>query len=199
MIIKTFATQEEWLEFRRGKITGSRLNDIVVKRGTGKKIGYYELIAEKLGAKESDGENAMDRGHRLEEEAIEKFVTDTKKEVLVGNILWMREDDNNIAVSPDGTIGETEAVEVKCLSSARHVEALVTQEVPGEYEFQALQYFIVNEKLETLYLIFYDPRLPIKSYFYLAVKRNQEEIDKYLEYQKAVLNEINEVVKNLTK
>ena len=196
MITKVFDTQEEWLANRLGKITGSRLNDIVVKRGTNKKIGYYELIAEKLGAVQDD-ENAMERGHRLEEEAIEKFIIDTKKEVHVGNIMWLREDNNNIAISPDGVIGETEAVEVKCLSSARHIEALLTQEVPSEFEMQALQYFIVNEKLETLYLVFYDPRLPVKSYFYLTIVRNQEEVDKYLEYQKQVLEEIENITKNL--
>ena len=39
---------EEWLEWRKGKITGSRLNDIIVKRGTGRKLGFYEVIAERL-------------------------------------------------------------------------------------------------------------------------------------------------------
>ena len=45
----TFETKEAWAEARRGKITGTRLKDIIVKRGTGKKIGFYELIAERLG------------------------------------------------------------------------------------------------------------------------------------------------------
>ncbi len=198
MITKVFDTEEEWMAARAGKITGSRLNNIVTKRGNGKKIGYYELIAEKLGAVQDD-ENAMERGKRLEEEAMEKFVTETGKKVQVGNIMWMREDDNNIAISPDGVIGKTEAVEVKCLNSARHIEALLTNEVPGEYEMQVLQYFIVNEKLETLYLAFYDPRLPVKSFFYLTIKRNQVDVDIriYLEYQRQTLAEINDVIKML--
>ena len=197
MLTKIFDTEEEWMAARLGKITGSRLGAIVVKKGTGKKIEFYQLLAEKLGATEDD-ENAMSRGHRLEEEAMEKFVVDTKKEVQMGNILWMREDDNNIASSPDGVIGETEAVEIKCLKSARHLEALLTQEVPSEFEMQALQYFTVNEKLETLYMVFYDPRLPVKQYFYLVVKRNQEEVEAMLEYQRKTLEEINALVINLT-
>ena len=197
MISKTYDTESEWKETRMGKITGSRLGRIVVKRGTGKKIGFYELLAEKLGAV-SDDENPLDRGHRLEEDAVEQFVKATGKEVQVGNVIWMREDDNNIAISPDGIIGENEALEIKCLNSARHLEAFLNQEVPSDYEMQTLQYFIVNEKLETLYLAFYDPRLPVKSFFYLTVKRNQADVDLYLEYQRKTLEEINVLVTNLT-
>jgi len=199
MIIQKFDTQEEWLEARKGKITGSRLNDIVVKRGTGKKIGFYELIAEKL-ALPATGENPMDRGHRLEEEAIEIFEKETKKEVDKSLVLWQREDNENIAISPDGFIGESEAVEVKCLSSARHIEALITNELPGEYEFQALQYFIVNPKLEILYFCFYDPRLSIKQFFYLTLKRENliEDIETYLEYQRKTLEEVNEIILKLS-
>ena len=51
---------------REGKITGSRLKDIIVKRGTGKKIGFYSLIAEKLGIPAEEGETPMERGSRLE-------------------------------------------------------------------------------------------------------------------------------------
>ncbi len=75
-----FENQESWLEARKTKITGSRLKDIIVKRGTGQKIGFYELIAERL-AIPSDGEDPMERGHRLETEALERFTQETGKEV----------------------------------------------------------------------------------------------------------------------
>ena len=40
MIVKKFETKDEWMEARKGKITGSRLKDIVVKRGIDEKIGF---------------------------------------------------------------------------------------------------------------------------------------------------------------
>lgn len=194
-----FETKEEWFAGRIGKITGSRLKDIVVKRGTGKKIGFYELIAERLGIPASD-ENPMDRGTRLEGEAVEMFTKETGKEVDTSLYIWTRDDNENIAISPDGVIGKTEALECKCLSSARHIEAFLTQEIPDEYEFQKLQYFIVNDKLKTLYFAFYDPRLIAKPFFYITVKREdvQKEVDQYLEYQKLTLAEVNEIVNHLT-
>jgi len=199
MIQTKFNDREAWLFGRRGKIMGSKLKDIVVKRGTGKKIGYYELIAERLGIP-ADTEDAMQRGTRLEPEAMEMFKKETHKAVDTSLVIWTREDNESIGISPDGFIGETEAVECKCLSSARHIEAWLTKEIPDEYEFQKLQYFIVNDKLETLYFAFYDPRLLAKPFFIIEVKREdvQKDVDTYLEYQRVTLAEIDTIVNQLT-
>lgn len=199
MKIHKFDDQESWLAARRGRITGSRLKDIVVKRGTEKKIGFYELIAERLGIP-SDDESAMSRGHRLEAEAIEQFTKETGKKVNTDLVIWSREDNEGIAISPDGVVGKTAAIEVKCLSSARHIEAVLTKKIPKEYEYQVLQYFIVNESLKTLYFVFYDPRLVIKPFFMIEVKRNslKEDIDEMLAYQSETLLEVEKIVNELS-
>lgn len=194
-----YESREEWLAARRGKITGSRLKDIVVKRGTGKKIGFWELVAEGIGVAPDD-ESAMDRGSRLEAEALERFAKESGKKLDTSLVIWTREDDESIAISPDAFIGKKEAVETKCLSSARHIEAYFTQEVPDEYEFQVLQYFIVNDTLKTLYLVFYDPRILVKDYFVLTINRKDKEeaIAQYLQYQKDTIKEVREYINQLT-
>lgn len=207
----TFGSKTEWLAARHGRITGSRLKDIVVKRGTGKKIGFFEVIAELLMTNESDGlpETPMERGIRLEPEAMAAFEEHTGREVDKSLVLWVRDDDEGIAVSPDGFIGDTEAVECKCLSSARHIEAYVNrfiwgkpdfESVPDEYQMQVVQYFIVNESLKTLYMVFFDPRVTQKEYFFLTVGREavEQEIAGYLEYQRSSLKEIAEIVEKIT-
>lgn len=194
-----FLDQDEWLEARKGKITGSRLGGIFSKRDKKPLKPYYEIIAERV-ALPADGENVMDRGTRLEDEAIAIFSKQTGKKVNTDLVLWCREDNENIAISPDGVvIGETEAVEVKCLNSASHIEAWLTKEVPSEYEYQVLQYFIVNDKLEKLYFCFYDPRMP-KDFFYFEVSRDQvkEKIAEYLALQQTALAEIEDIIKQLT-
>lgn len=195
----TFEDQGAWLSARHGKITGTRLKDIIVKRGTGKKIGFYELIAERLGIP-ADDENAMERGHRLEGEAMEQLTKETGKVVDTSLVLWTRDDNESIAISPDGFIGDTEAVEVKCLSSARHIEAILTGEVPSEYEYQVIQYFTVNDKLEKLYLVFYDPRLLAKPFFMIEIPRLsvQDDVKEMLEYQRTTLAEVDKVVLQLS-
>jgi len=198
MKIITFENEQEWLDARMGKITGTRLGNLLSKRDKKPLKGYYELIAERV-AIPADNENVMDRGHRLEDEAIERFAEETGKKVNTDLVIWQREDEENIALSPDGFIGQTEAVEVKCLNSASHIEAYLTKEIPKEYEHQVLQYFIVNDKLKKLYFVFYDPRMP-KDFFYLQVIRAdiKEQIDEYLEIEKRVLQEIKEIERQLT-
>ncbi len=196
MKVQTFATEEEWLEARRGRITGTRLKDLITK---GKpKIGFYEIIAERI-AIPANEENVMDRGKRLEEDAITRFAEATGKKVKNDLVLWYRDDEENIALSPDGTIGKTEAVEVKCLSSARHLEAYLTKEIPKDYEYQVLQYFIVSDTLKTLYFAFYDPRMPV-DFFYHEVHRKdiEEQITEYLELERKVLVDIESIEKELT-
>src|SRR3990167_292652 len=194
-----YEDKESWLYDRRSRITGSKLKDIVVKRGTGRKIGFYQLIADRLGIP-ADDENAMERGNRLESEAVTVFEKETGKEVDSSLQMWVRDDNDSIAYSPDGVISKKEALEIKCLGSARHIEALLTQQIPDEYEFQKLQAFIVNDALKTLYFAFYDPRLIAKPFFYIIVEREalKEQIDEYLEYERNVLVEIEKIVKGLT-
>lgn len=202
MKVSKYESREAWFEARRGKITGSSLKDIVTLRGTGKKIGYYELIAARL-ASPADNEDPMERGTRLEPEAIalyEKQCDLPEGALDTSLVLWQRDDNDSIALSPDAFIGNTKAFEVKCLSSARHIEALLTQEIPDEYQWQKLQYFIVNDELEELTFLFYDPRLAVKQLHTITIKRAdvQEDVDKYLAYQKATLQEIDDIVNQLT-
>lgn len=201
MKILTFDTNEEWLAARLCKITGARLKDIVVKRGTGKKKGFYELIAERIGVPASD-ESPMDRGHRLEEEALGRFTAMTGKEVDPSLVMWTRDDNENVAVSPDGVVigtDNTEACEVKCLNSAAHIEAYLTKEIPGEYEEQMIQYFVVNDKLQTLNFCFYDPRLRVADFFVITFTRDQvaDKIEAMLKYETDTLAEIEQIVNDL--
>lgn len=199
MKILKFKDKESWLEARRGKITGSKVTDVITKRGNTVKVGVYQLIADRLGIP-ADDENPIERGNRLEPVALDEFEKETGKKVNRDLVIWLRDDDDNIAISPDGYIGETEAVEVKCESSARHIENLVTKELPSNHEDQILQYFIVNDKLKKLHFVSYDDRVLARPYVRIEIKREdvQEKVDKYLEAERAILAMVNGVVAELT-
>lgn len=198
MQIKQFNSREEWLDARLGRITGSRLGNLVSKRDKTYKQGFYELIAERIAVPASD-EAAMDRGNRLEDEAVEKFAAAIGKKVSNELVMWSRDEDENIAISPDASIGKTIAIEVKCLSSAKHIEAWLTKKIPSEYESQVIQYFVVNDKLKKLYFVFYDPRMP-KDLFWLEFTRAdmQERVDEYLALERDILIKVSEIEKQLT-
>jgi predicted phage-related endonuclease len=202
MITKIFETEEDWLKFREGKITGSKLGDITLKRGGGYKKGYYDLIAQKVAIEDEEEvpSDPKERGHYLEPICLERFAKETGKKVDGSLIMWVREDNKNIAYSPDGVISDEEAVECKCLASASHIEAWLTKKVPSEYEEQVLQAFIVNDKLQKLYFCFYDPRIPSKDFFYFTVTREEvkDKVAEMLDFEMITLEEINRIVVELT-
>lgn len=193
---------DEWFNFRKGKISGTMLADLYSKRG-GRKIGFYELIAESL-AIDPDDEDRMDRGLRLEDEAIELFAAKYKKNVeRVG--VCQNEQYPQIINSPDGLIKKKgsdfypEAVEVKCLSPARHLQAVIENQVPAEFEAQKIQYFIVNPNLEKLYFVFYDPRIVSVPLHIIEVTRKElgDLPEKYLQFQVDQLKEVKEIIERL--
>ncbi len=166
---------DEWHQARKGKITGTTLKSIM---GTSKarQDALYEIIAERLTLGIDDGsENAMDRGTRLESEAIAKFEFETDKSV---EVIGFAEDDKNpmIANSPDGLIGDDEAIEVKCMGGKNHVKMWLTNKIPDEYEWQVVQYFVVNENLKTLYFVGYNPDIPVHPYHCIEVSRERLDV-----------------------
>ena len=200
-IIEIQQNSAEWLELRKNKITGSKLHGLTESRG-GKKIGFYQLIADRL-VLADDSVDGRDRGHDTEEEALEQFEAVIGKKVDQSCGMWISDENENIAVSPDGAIkiGKyyKEAVEIKCLGSARHIEAIVTDKIPSEYKEQVIQYFVVNEKLEKLYFVFYDPRVTVKPMHVIEVDREKiaDDIKYYLDYEKDLLEEVNRIVEEL--
>ena len=201
----SFEDKDKWLEGRRGRVTGTRLKDLIVKRGTARKKGFYEIIAERVAIPRDEHENRIDRGITLESEALARFVEVTGKQANGELVLWEREDNPDIAISPDGYVvpgpdGKiTEAIEIKCLNPASHLEAYLTREIPSEYEYQAKQYFCVNDDLQTLYFCFYDPSMPV-DFFYLTMNRADiaEEVEQLVQLQKDTLAEIERISNELT-
>lgn len=192
---------EKWHELRQGRVTGTVLKRIL---GTPKvrEGAFYEIIAERLSTEANSEESAMDRGVRLEGEAIEAY--EAQKGVKVQRIGFTSRDDSKwIASSPDGLIEAngrySKAVEVKCLSSANHIKAWLTQEVPEDYLPQGLNYFLVNDECEEVDFVFYDPRISKIPFFIITLKREDyvKEIEDALVKVKQFIHEVDEVVKTL--
>lgn len=199
MQVNSFTTEQEWLDARRAKITGSKLHNIVVKRGNTKKIGFYQLIADRLGI-EDGSEDGRDRGHELEEEAVRALSEATGIDFKTELVMWVSDENPDIAYSPDGyTEDNTITAEVKNLSSARHLQIVIENKIPSEYFEQMLQSFITNEKQKEHYFASYDNRVTAKPLHYIVTKREDvEESIAYLkDYQTKTLEEVNEWVEKL--
>lgn len=164
----------------------------------------YEILAERLSVDDGMEESALERGERLESEAIERFERETGK--IVDIIGFIESDDNEfMGCSPDGLIENkgkyTEAVEVKCLSSANHLRTIIENEVPKDYYPQIIQSFIVNSDLEKMYFVLYDPRVTVHPLHIIEVTREQvkENIEEFrkleFEFVETINSKIGEIIK----
>lgn len=176
----------------------------VLASNSDKKIEFYQILAEKLCTKPDD-ENRMDRGHRLEDVAAEVFANKYNKELVqVG--CCVSDKDDRIINSPDRLIKSdvevyTEAVEVKCLAPARHLQAIIENKVPEEYFTQKVQYFVVNENLQRLYFVFYDDRFKFENLQLHVVEVTREELGDWPQimetYQINQLKEMDAIIERL--
>lgn len=191
---------DQWHHIRKGKITGTTLKAIM---GTAKarQDAIYEIVAERLTVGvDTDYENPMDRGLRLEPDAISMFELETGKSVE--RVGFATDDENeSISNSPDGLIGDDEAIEVKCMGGKNHVKMWLTNEIPDDYQWQVVQYFVVNPELKKLYFVGYHPDIPAHPLHIIEVSRDQmlEKMGKAREAQETFLKEVDVILENIIK
>jgi len=192
----------EWFQKRKGVISGTRLKNLM---GTPKarEEAKYETIAERLTVGVNDGENPMDRGIRLEEDAISMF--ELEKGVSVERTGFVENDDNQfIGYSPDGIIKDTndkEDLEIKCPGGKNHVKIWLKNEIPIEYKWQMIQAFIVNPKLEKRYFASFNPDIPVHPLHIIKLTRKEaeEQIEKAKEAQEVFLQEVELILSKIIK
>lgn len=162
----------EWHALRLGKVTASRVADVIArtKSGWGASRANYaaQLIAERLTgeAVESYSNAAMQRGSELESEARTAYEFRAGVEVVqIGFAAHP-----SIAMSgasPDGLVGGDGLVELKCPNTATHIDTLLGQEIPGKYQTQMLWQMACADRAWCDF-VSYDPRLPEEMRLFVA-------------------------------
>lgn len=162
----------EWHQLRLGKITGSRLKKMMAKDNLSL---IDELISEEQVGIADDDEfvsDEMQRGIDMEPLAIQEYCNITG--YTVDHPCFLQSEDWPILCqSPDGYIGTTGAVEVKCPKTKTHVKYIRMGKIPNEYKEQVWSYFLVNPDLQWLDFVSYDPRLTVKPIWIHRVTREE--------------------------
>lgn len=192
----------EWFAARLGKVTASRVADVIAKTKTGwgaSRTNYAaELVAERLtGASAEKFSNAaMAWGTEKEPDAraAYEFYSDATVD-LVGFVSHPTIRD--AGASPDGRVGAEGLVEIKCPNTATHIETLLGGSVPSKYITQ-MQWQMACEGRQWCDFVSYDPRLP--ESMSLFVKRVERDADMVAMLEKEVaafLREVDETVAQL--
>lgn len=154
----------EWFVARCGRITASRVSDVVARTKTGwgaSRANYMaELIAERLtgDCAASFTNAAMQWGTDTEPMALAAYGFHADAEVIPEGFVIHPQIPMSGA-SPDGLVGLEGLVEVKCPNTATHIETLIGQQIPSKYETQMLWQMSCTGRKWCDFVSF-DPRLP---------------------------------------
>lgn len=155
---------DEWFKSRLGKVTASRIADVVARTRTGyaaSRANYMaQLVCERLTGKqaESFSNAAMEWG--VEQEGPARDAYSAKVGELVTEVGFISHPTIPMAgASPDGLVGTNGCVEIKCPSTATHIEYLFDREPPQKYFYQ-MQWQMACTGTEWCDWVSYDPRLP---------------------------------------
>lgn len=165
----------EWLKLRVGKLTGTRLKDLMAKDNLGL---VDELIAENVTGLVNDTyvSPAMELG--IAREPIARQLYEENSNNVVEQIGFITSDKfEYLGCSPDGLISEngiyTGAIEIKCPSIKTHVKYLRQQQIPNEYKYQVYNYFLCCNTLEWLDFVSYCPEFKsINILIYRIYRKN---------------------------
>lgn len=198
------ALDADGIEYKKSASKGELISLLkkTIEPKISKKMGYYQLMAERIAIKEDapEEEDSKDRGTRLELEAVQKCAEALGATVTNDEIVWISDLHDAMRYSPDGVVSDEEVIEAKCLDSATHLYIYFEKDIPEKYMRQNIQAFVVNEKLKKLHFACYDPRIPSLPLHYITFTREQlaQEIEAHKNYQLQVLKMLEDDIIKLT-
>lgn len=169
---------EGWFADRCGKVTASRIKDIGAKPVKGKKYNALTLtiLSERITSvqEETPTSKAMQWGIDQEENAIAAYENETGNFVKGTGLI-----DHPViklsGASPDGLVNLDGQIEVKCPSTATHLNTLLTKEIPVEYIPQ-ITWQLACTRRGWCDFVSYDPRLP-EHLRLVVIRVNAENLD----------------------
>jgi len=197
---------DEWQAIRAGKVTASKITDIMAKLksgapSAGRKTYMGQLIAERLTGVKSDSFSnaAMQWGVETEPQAraAYEFINDVevKRFAFVDHsvIEWA-------GMSPDGEVCDDGGLEIKCPNTATHIDFLITKKIPKKYIDQMQWQMACRPQWKWVDYMSFDPRMP--EHLNKLIIRVDRDNDYINEMEMAVVrfnNEINEKLTTLEK
>jgi putative phage-type endonuclease len=155
---------DEWKMLRCGKVTASRVADIIAKTKSGysaSRDNYMaQLICERLTNSVAESFTNAAMQHGTETEPLARLAYEVNQNVLVDEIAFVLHPTIQMSgASPDGLIGDEGLLEIKAPNTATHIETLLSQTVPGKYNTQ-MQFQMACTGRQWCDFVSFDNRLP---------------------------------------
>lgn len=191
---------DEWFQARLGKVTASKINDILAKTKSGystSRSNYLiQLVSERLTGQKTDTyiNTAMQHGIDTEDEARSAYIFAHANVIEEGFV-----DHPSIPMtgaSPDGLVGDDGLIEIKCPLPTTHTQTLMSEEAPKKYINQMMWQMACTGR-KWCDFVSYCPSFP--ENLKLFVKRVERDDKLIAELEKSVIEFLKEVETTVDK
>lgn len=193
---------DEWHRARLGSLGASRIHEAIARTkkgwGASRKNLMADLIVERMTGVTAEHylNAAMQHGIDTEPQARGAYCFFRDAEVKEVGLVRHPTISRSHA-SPDGYVGDMGLVEIKCPSSATHIDTLLTKTIPGRYITQ-MQWQMACDSRAWCDYVSFDPRMPESlKMFAQRVERNDKRIAELEDLVLAFLAEIDDMESRL--
>lgn len=162
----------EWFAQRLGKVTASRVADVIAKTKTGystSRDNYMaQLICERMTGVVAESYSNAAMQHGTDTEPLARAAYEAYADVLVDEVAMIPHPTiEQAGASPDGLVGEDGLVEIKCPNTTTHLDTLRTKKVPTKYNIQ-MQWQMASTGRKWCDFVSFDNRLPEHLQLFVA-------------------------------
>ena len=162
-MIEIIQGSPEWFAARCGKVTASRVADIIAKTKTGPSASrenyLAQLVCERMTGKPAESYSNAAMLHGVEQEPFARAAYESAKDILVQEVGFVVHPlIEDAGASPDGLVGLFGLVEIKCPNTATHIQTLLDQKVPEKYNTQ-MQWQMACTTRQWCDFVSFDPRM----------------------------------------
>lgn len=193
---------DDWFAARCGRVTASRVADVIARTKTGystSRANYAaQLVCERLtGQTEASFVNAaMQWG--IDQEASARDAYCFRHDADVQEVGFVLHPTITLSgASPDGLVGDDGIVEIKCPNTATHIDTLLNGTIADKYVVQ-MQWQMACTGRQWCDFVSFDPRLPEEMRLFVQrVSRDETRIADLEHEVSAFIDEINSTVDRL--
>lgn len=177
----------EWYAQRLGRVTASRVADVIARTRSGwgaSRANYMtELLVERLTGAVAESYTSPAMQHGIDTEPLAKAAYEFYADAIVEEAPFFHHATLYAGASPDGLVGDVGLLELKCPQTATHVDTLLGASIPDKYVVQMMWQLACTDR-EWCDFCSFDPRLPAQMQ--LHVKRIERDDKRIAELEKDV-------------
>jgi putative phage-type endonuclease len=195
----------EWHQMRLGKVSASRMADLLAKTKSGHSASrakyMAQLLCERMTGQPTEffTTAAMQRGTEIE--PIARAAYEAENFTSVEQVAWVEHPTIPMAgCSPDGLVGEHGLIEIKCKEIHNHLDSILNDRIDPDHQAQMMWQMCVTGRQWCDYVCF-DDRAPEGLQLFVKrlhrdeekIKQMEDEVRTFLKDLESMIQKLNEI------